>query len=212
MAERGYYQYANGEKIYMDEDIKVIYRSAVHRCYNGDEDNRLCRVFIPNSVIAIGDSAFQGMDKLAEVCFEENSDLQYIGFYAFDTCKKLKSFDFAALGSLRLIDSSAFIKTGLEHIDLRENYGLKYIGDGVFMANDDLLTVHWNDRIYMIPDSCFDLCVNLLSITDVNMVQYVERCAFSRCNSLVKTDLDSTYHTLHIEKEGNDSILKLIDE
>jgi hypothetical protein len=51
--------------------------------------NNLPRIVIPNSVISIDGSAFLNCGILAEVIFEENSQLTTIGSYNFASCSKL---------------------------------------------------------------------------------------------------------------------------
>ena len=213
MAERGYCEYANGKTVYMKEDITVIkrgdlpywwYEDKAARGYY-DEAKRLCKVFIPNSVICLDYEAFLRAEPLVEVCFEDYSRLTYIGEKAFSRCRSLKKFDFAPLDSLRWIGDLAFENTGLESIDLRESSAS--VGRGAFANNEDLLTVFWNYSDEIIQEGCFSGCSNLLSITGADRVRYVGCDAFKDCTSLVKTDLD--FSNCYIEEEGNDPILKL---
>lgn len=81
-----------------------------HAFYN----YRIFTVFIPNSVLMIGQSAFGGCSSLEAVNFEHDSSLMLIGEDAFYGCINLKDIDIPA--KVFCIGAGAFRETGLEEV------------------------------------------------------------------------------------------------
>ena len=69
MAERGYFEYKYGDRVSMPEGITVIDIDSYAPYYNGDEDNTLFRVYIPDSVTRIESQAFKENRSLVAVLF-----------------------------------------------------------------------------------------------------------------------------------------------
>ena len=63
------------------------------------------KIFIPNSILSIGNSTFLNCTQLSEVRFEEGSRLEVLGHQNFYCCSKLEKIDFPA--SINVLNSNS---------------------------------------------------------------------------------------------------------
>ena len=95
-------------------------------------------IFIPASVISIGNSAFSDLSFLTEVTFAENSELTYIGEYAFFGAFALRSLVIPE--GVTSIGNSAFEDTlSLTSIVIPE--GVTSIGNSAFKCAESLKSI-----------------------------------------------------------------------
>jgi hypothetical protein len=112
-------------------------------CYLGTPS----RITIPGSVREIGDRAFEDLDALRELSFEEG--LLKIGVSAFRSCSSLASTAFPA--SLTVIEAEAFYYCiHLREITFAVGSQLQYIGSRAF---SDCCYLHW----FVVPASIVEI-------------------------------------------------------
>lgn len=175
----GFYELIDGTRKELPSNLQVIDKDTIK------SKEKLLKVYIPSSVVAILDDSFSECENLKYVEFEEGSSLRYIGNFAFYSCVNLKEFDFSALSELRMIDNSAFSNTGLRIVDFSENDYLACINVGSFSGNNDLRCVIFNEKagsfgISVIPKGCFDGCEKLVSVEGTGNIVYISD-AFYGC-------------------------------
>ncbi len=88
----------------------------------------ITQVNIPDTVVSIGESAFENCINLTTVTITvgdgKTSALSLIGDAAFKNCWKLASFDFAKAVNLNRIGKEAFSACAFTKLDLRQNHQL----------------------------------------------------------------------------------------
>ena len=100
-------------------------------------------VFIPNSVVAIKESAFQECENLRVVVFEEGSRLRTIGENAFYNCAKLRSSELPS--GLRKIGARCFWGCGIAQLSISAS--VKEIGAEAFYGCKKLKSVQLNEGL-----------------------------------------------------------------
>ena len=119
----------------------------------------LTHIDIPDSVKTIGSAAFSDNTRLQSVTI--GSDVETIGDFAFIHCSSLKTIDLP--DSVTQIGESAFEScTSLERITFGRS--LTDIGDGVFYECTSLTEVMIPDSVRSIGDDAFYGCTGLKSI------------------------------------------------
>lgn len=132
-------------------------------------------VIIPNSVTTIGDNAFKGCNSLANVTFNENSNVTSIGNSAFRDCTNLASISIP--NSVTTIGEYAFNGcTSITSIIIPN--GITAIENGVF-GNTGLTSITIHSNITSIGKYAFAMCYSLTTITIPNSVTSVGEYAFN---------------------------------
>ena len=122
---------------------------------------KLTSITIPNTVIEIGSSAFENCNHLESVIFEEDSNLEYIEYDAFENCSGLRSITIP--DRVTEIGSRAFSGCiNLKSITIPNS--VTYLGDSVFYYCENLTSVVIPDSITNIYKETFYYCT---SLTDV---------------------------------------------
>ena len=111
--------------------------------YSGEDYKR---IFIPKSVLQIGDYAFDGCKNLKEVVIEEGSKLKTIEMDAFQNCNSLVRINLPE--GLEKIGIFSFWETGLENIEFSAS--LRTIAYGAFAKCKSLRTVKFNEGLEVI--------------------------------------------------------------
>ena len=162
----------------------------------------LTSVIIPDSVVGIGGSAFQGCSTLIDVVirngktciesggfsmcsslknFDAPNGVASIGSAAFKVCKNLKNIKFS--DHARFIGEHAF--SGCESIEwITIPNSVTNIGEHAFSACVSLKGVTISDNIASIEDSTFFACHSLESVIIPSRVRSIEHYAFKDCKSL----------------------------
>ena len=149
-------------------------------------DYHLTSVTIPASITKIDDYAFKGCSNLESVVFEEDSQLQSIGNYAFNDCLEL---EFIALpANLTSIGSYAF--AGCRKLSVLEiPSGVIALSDYLFSGCTGLTAIALSDGLNRIGSYAFNGCTSLNSINIPANVVSISSNAFSGCSGLEEMTL-----------------------
>lgn len=166
----------------------------------------LTSIYISKNVTSIGYQAFHSCSSLSTVTVSENSQLQTIGNYAFNFCRKLTSiyipdsvttigsYSFAvctSLTSIYISDNVTSIDiftfdgcTSLTTVTFSENSKLKTISSNAFSNCSSLTSFYIPISVTYISDKVFFRCSSLTSIYIPDSVYYIGFGAFEDCTSL----------------------------
>ena len=160
-------------------------------CYSVKEGARIicdyafsdCRslssIFIPASVISIGDRVFSGCSSLSDIVIPDS--VTSIGNGAFDWCRSLSNIIIPA--SVVSIGDSAFrYCRSLSNIVIPAS--VTSIGEKAFSGCSSLSNIVIPDSVTSIEKGAFLGCHFLSNIVIPNGVTSIEKGAFSRCRSL----------------------------
>ncbi len=186
-------------------------KNGVLRNYNEDKRNvvipdciteinsyAFCRkpiqsVVIPDSVVSIGERAFDGCSSLTSIAIPNS--VTFIGYQAFYGCSSLTSITIP--NSVTSIGKSAFCGcSSLTSINIPNS--VTSIGESAFGSCSSLTSINIPNGVTSIGDSAFYGCSGLTSITIPNSVTSIGSGAFSRCDGLtsMKVDTGNTrYHS-----------------
>ena len=160
-------------------------------CYSVKEGARIicgyafsdCRslssIFIPASVISIGDRAFSGCSSLSDIVIPDR--VTSIAYGAFDWCCSLSNIVIPA--SVTSIGERAFFRCrSLPNIVIPAS--VTSIGEHAFSYCNSLSNIVIPDGVTSIGEGAFACCHSLSNIVIPNGVTSIEKGAFSRCRSL----------------------------
>jgi len=142
----------------------------------GFERKKLTSVVIPDSVVSIGDGAFNLCTGLTNVSMGKG--VTNIGRNAFGRCENLTKM--AIPDSVTSIGSGAFSGTGLTYITIPS--GMTVIGEGAFSGCTGLTDITIPDNVTSIGDRAFLGCTSLTDITVPEGVTSIGGYAFYECN------------------------------
>jgi len=126
----------------------------------GNGKYTLTSISLPESVISIGDFAFNDCDELLDITIPNT--VKSIKQHAFWNCSKLTSFTMP--GSLTTIGTFAFTGcTGLTTITFPDT--LTSIGDEAFWGCSGLTTISFPGSVTSIGTKAFENCTGLATIT-----------------------------------------------
>lgn len=117
-------------------------------------EKNICKLYIPNSVIAIGSEAFCDNTAIEKIIVSSN--LEYIGNKAFCGCRKID--DFSIPTSLKYIESEAFDGCCNAFTELVLPKSMKHIGSHAFRNCIRLEKVVFSTEIEDIGSGVFDGC------------------------------------------------------
>ena len=164
----------------------------------------LTSVEIPKSVITLGKQAFsmpsEGNASLAEVTFEEGSQLKTIGDYAFSSCKQLTTIEIPA--NVTKITYGAFKNcTSLDTVTFAGNK-VTYFGSAIFYGCTSLKNIDIPSTLTTLGKQAFRECTSLESVVIpagiVSPVQGIDDATFVGCTSLKQVVILCELQTIKI--------------
>ncbi len=178
-------KFSDEEQCRIKDGTKYISASAF------SNTNMPATVVIPDSLIYIGDNAFEGVLSLENVLFGENSQLKGVGKEAFKYCSALKTINIPS--EVSYIGESAFERSGLEKITFDNGSQLTSINSSVFENCDSLTEIIIPAGITTIYPSAFQFCSSLKNVyfEENSQLMTIEERAFYFCSSLEKINIPS---------------------
>ena len=159
--------------VIIPDSVTAIGNSAFRWC------QQLQSVIIPSSVTSIGDIAFNGCQNLQSVIIPNS--VTSIGDSAFSWCEKLQSVimheSVTSIG-----DSAFFTCTSLQSVMIPNS--VTRIGNSAFANCSSLQSVTLPNSVTSIGDSAFRSCEKLQSVTIPYSVTSVGARMFERCTDL----------------------------
>ena len=151
----------------------------------------LYSIKLPNSVFAIGFSAFSSSDSLTEILLPEG--LSTIDMMAFAFCPKLKSINVPS--TVTRIESYAFENCiSLQSIKLPEK--LSSLGFLAFRNCKSLDSIKIPKGIGHVSSSLCLGCINLSKVILHENIRSIEDKAFQNCHKLSRVDLPASLATI----------------
>ncbi|MBR4440702.1 MAG: leucine-rich repeat domain-containing protein [Bacteroidales bacterium] len=143
------------------------------------------KVSLPARVTKIGDRAFAGCTRLAEVTIDtKNSKMTSIGAWAFASCESLESFTIP--GSVTTLNSYIFTGSGLKELTIEEGSAVLVIPDSFLTGLQTITKVSLPARVTKIGNVAFAGCTSLAEVTIAEnaMLTSIGTNAFQNCSSL----------------------------
>ena len=153
--------------------------------------NRLITAYLPTSITAIGDNAFDGCVNLTSVTQRGSSDeavfpasVTSIGNYAFEGCGKL-NVTFGDAKALTTIGDNAFYGCiSLQQVVFTQGSVLRYIGKEAFMESGVSVVNLAGTQVTEIGYSAFEGCASLGNLTLPETIEIININAFYGCTNL----------------------------
>lgn len=143
--------------------------------------NNITYIYIPSSVVSIGEQSFAGATSLRELDLRHASGLEIIGKEAFKNTTSLSSVDLSNT-AVTVIGESAFQGSGLTGITLGGVNGVKKIEGRAFNGAKKLVNIDLS-RVIDIGAYAFEDCAALLKI-DLTSLRTLGGNAFEGCTAL----------------------------
>ncbi|MBR5173527.1 MAG: leucine-rich repeat protein, partial [Clostridia bacterium] len=190
--------------IYFEENsqLETIGARAFANC------TALPSVEIPKSVITLGEQAFsmpkEGNGSLAEVTFEEGSQLKTIGNYAFSSCIQLTTIEIPE--NVTTITYGAFENcTSLDTVTFAGDK-VTYFGSAIFYGCTSLKNIDIPSTLTTLGKQAFRDCTSLESVVIpagiVSPVQGIDDATFVGCTSLKQVVILCELQTIKICSEN----------
>lgn len=136
-------------------DTEIIVPKGVTSIYNGAFKNKteITAIYIPKTVTQIGDNAFLNCSNLKKVIFEENSQIEFIGFDVFKDCDLLEYLE---------VDGGLYIGTSNDPLVCMgakdENVVSISIADGTRIINSKAFYKKTTLNEISVPNSIVCIC------------------------------------------------------
>ena len=173
--------YNNGKGVILfDAPVTLIGESAFEGC------DRLASITIPNGVTLIGEDAFEGCRSLVSITIPNSvitiDEAPFVGCESLvGFCGKYASEDNRCLVVEGVLNS--FAPSGLTSYNIPNS--VTSIGTGAFYRCSSLTSVTIPDSVTSIGDSAFEGCSGLANLTIPNSVVTIGYWTFARCVGLV---------------------------
>ena len=142
---------------------------------------------IPDSVTAIGDSAFRDCYNITSISIHDG--ITTIGDYAFSNCGSLNNTTIP--GSVKAVGAGAFYACGsLPSIIVPDS--VITIGDYAFYSCSELTSATIGNGVTTIGDEAFRACSSLTSVTIGNSITTIGELAFEDCSNLASVYCKAT--------------------
>ena len=170
-------KYSPSENGHINIPLEVNGKPVTEISYQAFQNrNDIKSVTIPNSVISIGNWAFDGCGNLTSVTIGDS--VTTIGEAAFSNCISLKNIDIP--NSVKVIGKHAFYScNSLTSVTIGK--GVTRIDDTAFCYCYSLSEIKIPNSVTAIGDSAFSNCTSLMKATIPNSVSYVGSGIFSSC-------------------------------
>ena len=173
--------------MYRDKVFKVTQITA-----NAFKSCNITSVSIPQSVTAIGSSAFSGCSSLSSIVIPEG--VNELGSSAFSGCTKATSVSLP--NSITSIGSYAFENcSSITSIIIPE--GVTLLQEATFKGCSSLTSVVLPKSLTEIGNNVFQNCSTLSSITLPQELKYISKYAFAGCGSLVSVNIQGTIEKIN---------------
>ena len=173
--------------MYRDKVFKVTQITA-----NAFKSCNITSVSIPQSVTAIGSSAFSGCSSLSSIVIPEG--VNELGSSAFSGCTKATSVSLP--NSITSIGSSAFENcSSITSITIPE--GVTLLQDATFKGCSSLTSVVLPKSLTEISNNVFQNCSTLSSITLPQELKSISEYAFAGCGSLASVNIQGTIEKIN---------------
>ena len=173
--------------MYRDKVFKVTQITA-----NAFKSCNITSVSIPQSVTAIGSSAFSGCSSLSSIVIPEG--VNELGSSAFSGCTKATSVSLP--NSITSIGSSAFENcSSITSITIPE--GVTLLQDATFKGCSSLTSVVLPKSLTEIGNNVFQNCSTLSSITLPQELKSISEYAFAGCGSLASVNIQGTIEKIN---------------
>jgi len=156
-------------------------------------------IFLPESIVSLGDDAFFNCKKLENVHFAPNSSLTTIGEYAFNSCEALTSVVLPK-SVKNLKDCAFFNAKALESVTFEEGSQLESIGESCFYNCSSLTTLKFSEGTEL-KSIGYGLLYNAGKIEEVEIPSYNGRLAtytINNCGSLKTLTLPGNIATMEM--------------
>ena len=159
-------------------------------------------ITIPNSITKLNTAAFYGTKekpntKLKSITFEEGSNLQTIGSYAFQNCTSLSSLEIP--NTVTDLQYYTFrYCTSLESVTFAEGINVNQIGSSVFSGCTALKEIEIPSSVTTILSEAFEGCTSLESATfeKGSKINEISTKAFGNCSELKSIELPALLYKL----------------
>lgn len=219
-------------KSYKGDSENIVIPSSYHGkkvayiASNAFKGSDIVSVSLPDSIVSIGESAFNGCEKLQKVDFgkgveyidlfafrgcvllenvEINSPLSDFNASAFIDCEKLKDITVSEKSDFVSVDRVLFSKDKTtavwapSDVDLAKfNYpeGVKKYGAFFFYGHDEMTSFSFPEGTEAVERGVFAYCGNLAEVSIPDSVKRIEHSAFYSCESLKTVKLSENVSSI----------------
>ena len=163
----------------------------------------LSEITLWNKFTEINDGLFKGCTNLGNVVI--HGKITKIGNYAFSQCTSLTNIEFDDISELQTIGNYAYNGTAIKTPNIPNT--VTYIGTGAFGNCSGLTNMVLPSGITEINDELFSGCSNLGQVTIHGKITRIGNYAFSQCTSLTDIDLGDNSELQTIGNHAFDSTL-----
>lgn len=166
------------------ESVEAVGKSAFERC------DKLTRINLPDAVTELPEKLFSDCTSLRDI---EMGSVSMMGEKAFYNCQSLPSF--TLVGTLTSLPKSAFENCkSLQRVVLPEQ--LTSIGEKAFHECNALREIEFSDRLTQIGKQAFDRCYALESVTLPDGVTFIDEKVFFECKALRSVQLGNRVQSI----------------
>ena len=169
------------ENVTVPDGVVSIGRSAFQGSYN------LKSISLPRTLRSIGDSAFRSAGRLESITIPEG--ITSLPDYVFDRCMKMTEIYLPK--TLKSIGNNSLAVTGIVEIILPE--GLESIGSHAFYGNAHLKSITLPNRVSSLGDFAFFVCESLTDVVlPAGKLTALPSGVFNQCPSLVSVAIPNS--------------------